>query len=160
MMTVMMLVVVVTTAIGVVTFVVVMPVMVFVVVVTTAVGVVTFVVVMSVMVFVVSVVFVTTTIGVVTFVVVMPVMMFVVVFHFFCQRIHFCLQRIFAFHRQENGFPVQTIPRRSDKGCRVVFLFQKRNGGCKLFFGYFVGMRKDNTACIFHLVAEKLAEIL
>ena len=128
--------VVVTTAIGVVTFVMVVVVMlVFVtVVMTTAIGVVTFVMVVVVMMLVFMTVVMTTAIGIVTFTVMMFVMM---AFRFRRQTVKFGLQAVLAFHCSKNILAVKLRPFCGDYGCGGIFFFQQSDRRRKLFFRSF-----------------------
>jgi hypothetical protein len=98
---------------------------------------------------------------VVIVVVVMVVMVFVILrLELLSEPFHFGVQRILFLHGGENGLAVKFRPRRGNDRRRRVLFLQHSDASRQFFFGDPVGMRKNDTASIRHLIVEKFAEIL
>ena len=82
------------------------------------------------------------------------------VMHFLGKAVKLRLQAVLFLHRRKNGFPVQTVPVRRYDGRGSIFLLQELHRRRNLLFACFLRMRKNDTACVFHLVVEKFAEVL
>jgi hypothetical protein len=105
--------------------------------------------------------FVIVVIVIIIVVVVMVVMVFVILrLELLSEPFHFGVQRILFLHGGENGLAVKFRPRRGDDRRRRVLFLQQGNASRQFFFGDPVGMRKNDTASIRHLIVEKFAEIL
>ena len=95
------------------------------------------------------------------FVVIVVVMMVVLMLvSLFFKLAHFILKCRSSFHSLEKLSACKLLPRSSNDNCICIVLLDQRNTLCDLLIRDLSGVAKHDTACIFDLVIEKLAEIL